>query len=376
MAAANKHHDIDCYALLGVTRGSSIQEIKSSFRKLSMKTHPDRGGSNEEQARINYAYEILSDPTRRRRYDEERTTGRAPAPEKPQHRSRHAEDWEKSFRKNKVKKNIKDRVREEVKRRSEEIRSGYGSRVDALFADACRAFKKTRGKCIISASAALIFLAAGFVYPALWAGVLLSGYAAVRNSRYDNGDDAVFVLHPEWKYFLKKQAKKQVKLEADAQRFHLDNISDYVIHLISAARKPSGAKDSEGIILRRLLIHFFLLGYAPVSHDEDARMVTLRGGDDTIALRYRHRPGGPVNAAFIRKLYEYMSANNIREGFLFAAPGLSGNAAAFAGNHAIAHYTIREMNAWIGRTTLSHYPGPRGDIIGHIDSLMKFIRQI
>jgi curved DNA-binding protein CbpA len=375
MVTGDKHHDIDYYALLGVSHGSSIQEIKSAFRKLSMKTHPDRGGSNEAQARINFAYKILSDPILRRRYDETRPTGRAPAHEKPRYRSKRAEEWERSFRKTRVKKNIKERVREEIKKRSEEIGSGYGARVDALFTDACRAFTRTRGRFIVFASAALIFLAAGLAYPVLWAGVLVSGFAATRNSRYGNDDDTVFVLHPEWRYVLKKHAKKRVRRENDARRARLDEISDYVIRLLSDVRKSSGAKDDEQSVLRRMLIHFFLLGYAPVSHDENARIVTLRGGDDTIALRYRHRSGGPVNAAFVKKLHEYMSANGIQKGFLFAATGLSKNAAVFADDHAIAHYTIREMNAWIGRTALSDYPGPWDDIIGRIDSFMKFIRR-
>ena len=376
MAPGKKHPDNNYYSLLGVSRRSSIQEIKSAFRKLSMKTHPDRGGSNEEQARVNNAYEILSDPERRRGYNESLSNMTVRTPEKPVNRSRHADEWERSFRGSAVKESVRDRLREAVKRKSEEIRSGHSSRVEAVYADACRAFMKIRSACFISASAALICSAAAVAYPALWAGAVLSGYFIARYSRYGDGDDAVFILHSEWRYRLKQQSRKRVRREDDAMRAHLDNVSDCLDRMLSAAQKPSRAMDAEGTVLRRLLIHFFLMGYAPVSHDADARIVTVRGGDDAIAIRYRHRSGSPVNTAFVRKLYEYMEGNNIRKGYLFAAPGLSGNAAEFADSCVIAHYSIGELNSWIAGITSRYYPGPRGDIIECIDSFMKFIREM
>ncbi len=376
MTPGNKHHDINCYALLGIARGSSIQVIKTAYRKMSMETHPDRGGSNEAQARINYAYEILSDPVRRRRHDEVLSSMTVHATVKQRNRSQYAGDWENNLRKKKAVKSFKERVREEMDKKSEEIKSGYSHMVDAVYADACRDFKKIRGRCIISATAGCVFAAFGFVYPVLWAGVVLSGYAMVRYARYGSGDDAVFVLNPEWKYTLKKCARKKAAIESDAQRAHLDDISDCVARLFKALRKMSGIKDDEATVLRRILMHFFLLGFAPVSHDKDARIAVLSDGDEKIAVRYRHRTGIPVNAAYIETLYDYMIESNIQKGFLFAAPGISGNAAKLARKHAIAHYSIREMNAWISRITSGRYSGPRGDIIDHIDALMKFMQLI
>jgi hypothetical protein len=376
MTPNDKHNDINFYTLLDIKQGASIQEIKSAFRKISMKTHPDMGGSSEEQARINHAYEILSDPVRRRLYDESLAEETVRDPERPTYKSKHSEEWEKSFRKSRDKKNIRDRVREEITRRSEEVRSGYNSRIDSIYADACLAFSKTRKRFIIFASLTLIFLVAGIFYPALWTGLVLSGYATIRYFRYGQDDDAVFVLNPEWKYILKNHARKLARIESDVLLSHLENMPDYVIQLISAARSPSSSRDSEGTILRRILIHFFLQGYMPEGHDESARIVTLNDGDEKIAFRYRHRKGKPVNAAFIKKLYNHMDADNILKGFIFAAPGLSKKAAEFAEDHAIACFSIREMNDWIGRMMSGPCPGPRGDIIAHISSLMKFMQDI
>ncbi len=63
----------DYYEVLGVSRSAGDGEIKSAFRKLAMKHHPDRnpGDKQAETAfkEINEAYEILKDPQKRAAYD-------------------------------------------------------------------------------------------------------------------------------------------------------------------------------------------------------------------------------------------------------------------------------------------------------------------
>ncbi len=64
----------DYYALLRVTKTASVDDIKKAFRKLARQYHPDMNpGDKAAEARfkeINEAYEVLSDPDKRQKYDQ------------------------------------------------------------------------------------------------------------------------------------------------------------------------------------------------------------------------------------------------------------------------------------------------------------------
>ena len=64
----------DYYKILGVPRSASAEEIKKVYRNLAKKYHPDRNPGDrqaeEHFKEINEAYQVLSDPTKRARYDQ------------------------------------------------------------------------------------------------------------------------------------------------------------------------------------------------------------------------------------------------------------------------------------------------------------------
>ncbi len=64
---------IDYYKILGISKTANESEIKNAFRKLAKKHHPDLNPNNKEAEamfkEMNEAYEVLSDPEKRKKYD-------------------------------------------------------------------------------------------------------------------------------------------------------------------------------------------------------------------------------------------------------------------------------------------------------------------
>lgn len=64
----------DYYEILGVEKTATADEIKKAYRKLAKKYHPDANSDNKEEAEKKFkeiaeAYEVLSDDTKRKQYD-------------------------------------------------------------------------------------------------------------------------------------------------------------------------------------------------------------------------------------------------------------------------------------------------------------------
>lgn len=59
----------DLYDILDVSRDASQEELKRAYRRKARECHPDAGGSEEDFKAVTHAYEVLSDPAKRRRYD-------------------------------------------------------------------------------------------------------------------------------------------------------------------------------------------------------------------------------------------------------------------------------------------------------------------
>lgn len=73
--------DADHYAILGLSKEASEQDIKKAFRKLSFQTHPDKNpnvAAHEIFKQVNQAYEILGDSENRKQYDLQRQMKDAP----------------------------------------------------------------------------------------------------------------------------------------------------------------------------------------------------------------------------------------------------------------------------------------------------------
>src|SRR5215203_1692965 len=65
---------IDYYKILGVDKNASTDDIRKAYRKLARKHHPDLNPNDKESHKkfqqVNEANEVLSDPEKRKKYDQ------------------------------------------------------------------------------------------------------------------------------------------------------------------------------------------------------------------------------------------------------------------------------------------------------------------
>ncbi|XP_074268109.1 dnaJ protein homolog ANJ1-like [Silene latifolia] len=68
--APKKSDNTKYYQVLGVQQNATPDELKKAYRKAAIKNHPDKGGDPEKFKELAHAYEVLSDPDKRKIYDE------------------------------------------------------------------------------------------------------------------------------------------------------------------------------------------------------------------------------------------------------------------------------------------------------------------
>lgn len=102
---------MDYYSILGITKGATDAEIKKAYRSLAHKYHPDKNpgdNSAEEQfKKIAIAYETLSSPEKRNKYDSQQSQTRQTPPS-----SSNFDDWVNQFSHNQFRERSNHRARQ------------------------------------------------------------------------------------------------------------------------------------------------------------------------------------------------------------------------------------------------------------------------
>jgi curved DNA-binding protein CbpA len=372
--------NFNCYTVLSVSLTASPQEIKLAWRAASMIAHPDRGGSNEAQQRVNIAYEVLSDPIQKRQHDIFWSVGR-PADKRAAHTNERprtnggerAAQYDRARRDSEPLRGFQSRLDEAINRRRSEIWSQLDSRTNIRVSEFYQKYRSARQSAFLWAGIAAAALLIAYWKPALWfapAGSLAVLWAKSGGPRLGNQTIGLFESISDED--IRRRSREEVAQSCDREAKAFDKFNGYFASVLDLALRPSSFDDSEDQVARRLVVAFFFSGYMPEAYDAQNRIITLADGDERIAIRFRHRSGAAVNVAYLKGLVERTD----RRAILFCSPGLSGNAAEYASKHGVRWYTLETMNAWINDVLRNDASGPTGDILKHIESLHQFVSGI
>jgi hypothetical protein len=172
---------------------------------------------------------------------------------------------------------------------------------------------------------------------------------------------------------LKKHAQDVAKQSCARDAKKVEAFLSSLAYISELLLRPTSFDDSEEQVVRRLSASFFLMGYSPLLYDRQNRTLTFTDGDEKIMVRFRHRGGIATNINYVEKLVGLMREQNIKRGFVFCSPGLSGNAANYAFRSNVAWYHLESMNEWIDQVLISDYSGPAGEILDNLDKFQKFL---
>jgi len=389
-----QYKQFNCYKALEVLPSASPQEIRAAYFQLCKKYHPDIGGSNEAQARINLAYSVLNDPIQRVSHDEywrlnQKTVYTQPQstyPNRPQYppnrpkEPQQAPKWTKPTQpRSESLSGLKNRIYQRVAEEKKKIWEDLNNRASINEIGFMQQFiyKRKETSFLASSIVVLIVLAILFQSILLWVGVVSLGiWLSFNLSGVKIAGETFSIFDTKVRDDIKLHAQKMAKESCVTDEEKLDRHFASFASLTELLLRSSSFDDSEEQVARRLTASFFLMGYMPLQYDRENRTLLFSDGDERILIRFRHRTGIATNITYVEKLYSLMMSHGSKRGYVFCSPGLTDNATHYASNHNIKGYKLEAMNIWINQVLSSDYSGPLGDILSHLDKLRSFIADI
>lgn len=385
MGAGAQYRQFNCYEILGISSQSSISEIKKARIEMTLRFHPDRGGSHEQQVKINLAYEVLSDPVQRQAHDLywyiSRTSNEnkkeKSGPNSSRTHTKDSKNQEYTEPSSEALKGIKARVLKEANAKRSAIWSGYNDLVGKYRYEIQEEHLKARERYVYYIVGSVISTWIAINYPIAWLAAIACAFPL---KDIFQGIRVSGVLHPysenKASSSILKQAEMQAKAYCEGKERDVDSLMHSLASLAELLLKPINYDDSEEQVARRLTAAFYIMGYMPIAYHQQSRFIVVSDGDEKILIRYRHRIGQAVNITYARDTYGYMKMTGASKAFLFSSPGLSGNALEYSSAHGIKGYSMEEMNEWINGAIVSEYSGPNGDIFETLGDLKSFIARI
>lgn len=391
MASKQQYKQFNCYQILGVPPTATLQEIKRSYKQISLQHHPDRGGSHENQVKVNLAYEVLSDPIQRQAHDtywqipavsdfstpaaSETNKSRQTYTPPQETSSKPHSNQQKNHRRDPLSA-LKNRIYHDIEKERSKIWEDLNNRSRKNENDFKQKLSNKRKETAVIFTCTFILSALAIEYPGLWIGVVLLGSwvisrlngIQIANHRFS----MLKILPNELKQHAHQEAKESCNKEATKLERHFSSLAS----LSELLLRSSTFDDSEEQIARRLTASFFLMGYTPLQFDRQNRTLLFTDEEEKLLVRFRHRTGNATNIAYVEKLASLMLGNGANRGFLFCSPGLSVNAENYANAKKIKWYTLETMNQWINEVLVSDYNGPAGNALRNLDTLINFLATI
>lgn len=393
--------DGNCYEILGLARRADVAEVKSAYRALSKRHHPDLGGDASLQARLNLAKEVLCDPVRRAAHDEElrRTdpaffrdeaddrdepaAGREEAPaegpiEKPAAPVRRPGPSPRG-RRDGLKRNVessiealRDRLRSDLAAKKEETAERMrGKRRQRLV---------LRAGAICGAAASVIACAAfRSPVPLLAAGACAYPFLASLRLSLDGFEYSPYdlkgnALAPALERYAEFQACRAIneKLAVwEKARKHFEP---------GEFRFSATLPETEMAV--RLLLGFFGIGYVPRGCEPSSRTLSFDDPGGIVLVRYRHREGRPTGIRYVRDAAaeaegaSALSGRPVSKVFLFSTAGFSRNAEAECRARGIAFYGAEDFKDWLDGLRLGGFYGPREDVFGALAAFDRVMGEL
>jgi hypothetical protein len=374
----------NCYSVLGVAATATPGEIRRAWVKRSRRSHPDRGGSHDEQTRINVAYEVLSDPIARQahniywnlfgRYGFPRSDPFAEA----NRRGRAASNnnafahWQKSGAG--VLLRFRERLDQAVKKEKAETWAGLDQLMRAKEKEFLTAFGRTRVQALWMMFGMIMVMPLALELPVFWLAVAaLAGFCFPKLIGVDIGGKIFSIFDLDAEENLRQHAASRAHAECKRKAKSFEKHASSCATFVEILTRPSTYDDSEIQVARRLAGCMFLTGYMPVHFDLTTRTLLCSDGDEKILVRFRHRTGNASNRAYVEKLVMLAKKHGATKAVIFSSPGFSQNATAYADNNAVKYYSLDSMNVWIDEIISSNYAGPAGDILKNTDRLSQFL---